>query len=1805
MLGAVSTASAECPQGWFDCGNGRCIAMFWKCDGQNDCGNHNDEKDCRSEDKPGSEPKECPAEKFQCHDGSYCVPKVWLCDAEADCADSSDERDCTANCSGFRCKNNECIPLNWQCDETEDCIDGTDELNCTNATTAQLVQQHKCDVDSGHFPCLDGKCLLPEKVCDGTKDCGDGADEGSFCKINECSSKRCSQGCYVSTNGSNCYCNSGFRLMTDGMSCIDNDECTERPHSCSQMCTNTPGSYHCSCLSGYLLADSTFCKAKDPEPLMIFSDSKQVRGLWLRTNRYFEIHPSSGQAVGVDFDNSVRRVFWTDVTSKKSAILSCLLDGTGFKTLVSAEYSLMEDVAFDWVTNNLYITDSALKRILVCKSDGSACAPVVTAFLDAPRAIIVNPSERLVKITMYWTDWGKSPAVMQAAMDGSNVRALVSDNLGWPNGLAYDHSTDRLYWCDAQLTKIEYMDLITMKRHVVIQDAVFHPFALTVFEDTLYWSDWLAYSLDSSNKFDGKHHHRVLREDSKNIMGVHIYHPVLRSRDISNPCWDNPCEDICVLAPEGYQCLCRLGYEPSPKDKHTCTVTRTSSYAIVSEENVLYRVRHESIGGESVSKIPVNRLIMVGAMTFDWATQTLYLSDNPREIILAVDMNTYNVSGIREHHIGSIFGMDFDGQNQNLYWVDADKKTMEVCRSNGSGHVILRADLRRPVDIALYPKARVMFVLSAGDAPSIVRYTMDGRNPTRIPLTSMLLGLSLSTDLVEERLFWGDSVRSTIEFLELKNGSSSTPSIVEQIHGHVTSVSASHGLVHWTTREDGALYYIDLHVKPTSVRSVSLPPRNGTVARRVIYAAQVPDYAPGPCSARNGGCSHVCLQTLTSRSCLCPPRMVLSADNVTCKDENGTCSTHELSCAGACIPATYWCDGYQDCSDNSDERNCGAVACPANGFRCGNGKCVESTWLCDGYNDCGDHSDELNCTRRNCTSEEYQCRANYCIPIYWRCDSEKDCPDNDDEENCNLVQCPSGYDRCKDGQCFSHDWRCDGQADCKDSSDELDCGASTGCLPEDFHCANKECIDQKFRCDRRVDCEDGSDEKGCDPPSPANKTSQCPRGMVNCGDGQCIYEHDICDGYVDCHLGQDERNCTSAMCSSKEVFCINTKRCILEAWLCDGEDDCGDNMDETLPRCHPTTTPSTTTTEAACWSDEFRCGSHECVPWSRVCDKHLDCMDASDEGSHCDTHCGKDNGGCAHVCRESPTGPKCSCHPGYYLTGDFKTCEDLDECRQAGHCSHFCTNTKGSFKCTCAEGYAIAADRQYCKAQSGDASLLYLLPNQIRSFSMRGHAQHLLAQDDLADMHGLDYHFDDKAIYWTEMQEGTINVMLLAKKKPQTVLDNVHRPFHVAVDWITANIYFTDGWVHIQACEFTFKHCTDVLDTTYSHVNSFALAANHGIMFWCVWNAVLGKNDGIIERSNMDGSDRVILVSDKILWPCSITIDHVHMLIYWADSNKNVIESATFDGKERKTIVMGAVSSPFSIALYEDWLYWADWGSDSLMACNRHTGRDKSVVHHGDVKATVLKIVHQVHQPSGTNRCARNQCEHVCLLTPLSYTCACAHGYKLMKDSHSCFDMDNETIYSLQPSDVLKQPCDPECVNGGRCIQSTNKLYCQCPEAFEGPSCNDPVVVTMPIAQQSSHSMWLASVLIFVLGVALLVFGYIFYRRNRQVYKLSALDFTVGFKTPTFAAKNEGLLDNEHPIAEDYHVVTTSQHGFKNPLYLEGTKSHLLTENGEFQRWSSNESVASSPAHDDGQTTLTATAEDKEQKKQVFFFRKV
>lgn len=67
---------------------------------------------------------------------------------------------------------------------------------------------------------------------------------------------------------------------------------------------------------------------------------------------------------------------------------------------------------------------------------------------------------------MYWTDWGASPKIERAGMDASGRQVIISSNLTWPNGLAIDYGSQRLYWADAGMKTIEFAGLDGSKRKV-------------------------------------------------------------------------------------------------------------------------------------------------------------------------------------------------------------------------------------------------------------------------------------------------------------------------------------------------------------------------------------------------------------------------------------------------------------------------------------------------------------------------------------------------------------------------------------------------------------------------------------------------------------------------------------------------------------------------------------------------------------------------------------------------------------------------------------------------------------------------------------------------------------------------------------------------------------------------------------------------------------------------------------------------------------------------------------------------------------------------------------------------------------------------------------------------------------------------------------------------------------------------------------------------------------------------------------------------------------------------------------------
>ena len=126
---------------------------------------------------------------------------------------------------------------------------------------------------------------------------------------------------------------------------------------------------------------------------------------------------------------------------------------------------------------------------------------------------------------MFWTDWGETPKIEKCGMNGdTNTRqVLISTNILWPNALAVDYTIDRIWWADAKLHTIESSDLHGKNRRIILSENINHPFALTIFQSHIYWTDWHHNAINKANKFTGEER-SVVKENLYSPMDIHVHH---------------------------------------------------------------------------------------------------------------------------------------------------------------------------------------------------------------------------------------------------------------------------------------------------------------------------------------------------------------------------------------------------------------------------------------------------------------------------------------------------------------------------------------------------------------------------------------------------------------------------------------------------------------------------------------------------------------------------------------------------------------------------------------------------------------------------------------------------------------------------------------------------------------------------------------------------------------------------------------------------------------------------------------------------------------------------------------------------------------------------------------------------------------------------------------------------------------------------------------------------------------------------------------------------------------------------------
>ncbi|KFP91523.1 Low-density lipoprotein receptor-related protein 2, partial [Apaloderma vittatum] len=414
----------------------------------------------------------CPRTHVPCRDGTECVAQEYMCDGEKDCADGSDE-------------------------------DGCAQL-CDTPGQPSPCQSHE-------YSCGLGGCLNASLLCDGRQDCTDGSDEAGNCSVS--CQQSCAHLCYPSPQGPRCWCDQGYQLAEDGVSCIDIDECTDRSEgACSQTCLNAPGSYSCGCLPGYLLEpDGHICKLTGPEPILLVAMQSEVLSYGLRSGREEVLLAADKDRVvfSLDYDLVERKVFWMDLATESIRWQDLNLGKKG--TLVKGVKS--DCIAVDWLGRNLYWTDGAAGQVLATRLGAAwrgtpEYTVVMDGDLDQPHSLVLQP---LAGELLYWSEVGKHPRLMEATMDGSRRHELLAHGLGWPTALALDLPTWRIFWLDEKLGSVGSAHLDGTSVKVLRLGWVQSPFAAAVCEGQLYWSERKAWSVQKLDKTSGKNRTVLLK----------------------------------------------------------------------------------------------------------------------------------------------------------------------------------------------------------------------------------------------------------------------------------------------------------------------------------------------------------------------------------------------------------------------------------------------------------------------------------------------------------------------------------------------------------------------------------------------------------------------------------------------------------------------------------------------------------------------------------------------------------------------------------------------------------------------------------------------------------------------------------------------------------------------------------------------------------------------------------------------------------------------------------------------------------------------------------------------------------------------------------------------------------------------------------------------------------------------------------------------------------------------------------------------------------------------------------------------
>ncbi|PFX24406.1 sushi, von Willebrand factor type A, EGF and pentraxin domain-containing protein 1-like isoform X3 [Stylophora pistillata] len=364
-----------------------------------------------------------------------------------------------------------------------------------------------------------------------------------------------------------------------------------------------------------------------------------------------------------------------------------------------------------------------------------------------------------------------------------------------------------------------------------------------------------------------------------------------------------------------------------------------------------------------------------------------------------------------------------------------------------------------------------------------------------------------------------------------------------------------------------------------------------------------------------------------------------------------------------------------------------------------------------------------------------------------------------------------------------------------------------------------------------------------------------------------------------------------------------------------------------------------------------------------------------DTASTISSSCSLKNGLCSDFCLLSPTGYRCACPAGVPLLPDRKTC-DHDFFNEASSDNFLLI--AGSYS---AKIYKIPLE------ETTDKPCNYL--------DIKGTIAYPIA---------LDYDPLEGIVYWTDGRAKVIVRATLDGSSVEVIVrENIQSPDGIAVDWIARNIYWSDaGTQRIEVSRLDGSSRRSLITTDIEKPRAIALNFAGSTLFWSDWGSTPK-----IERTNMDGTGRIVLVNFKYAWVNAISLDIEKGHLYWFDARMKRVERIDFDGKNRQFIVSFRFVinlHPFALVVRRDILYWTDWSRKGVIRYN-YTSHRGELVWKGLARPMGLHLHDSQKMYQGSSKCSHlnGGCSNLCLPHPDDRRCFCPEGVRFVPgDPYTC-----------------------------------------------------------------------------------------------------------------------------------------------------------------------------------------------------------